>query len=91
MIYRASLSDDGTFDLLLKSGSEDNVKPALFLGAFLRFQYEDDSLYLQGDELKPECLILHRTETYLAENTGGKISLKPLINRGETGAIVLSG
>ena len=82
MIHRAALSGDGTFDLLLKSGSVDNVKPALLLGAFLRFLGEArEDLYLQGDELKPECLVLHRKETYLAvEDEAGHV-LKPLISR----------
>lgn len=94
MIYRATLADDGTFDLLLKSGSEDNVKPALFLGVFLRFMYRNtcgdsrqdnglssgmENLCLQGDELKPECLKLHRTEIYrMAEGENGSVPV-PLI------------
>ena len=90
LIHRAQVGDDGSFDLLLKSGSEDNVKPALFLGAFLRYLGTDrEELFLQGDELKPECLILHRSETYLAgEDERGRF-LAPLICRDETQRIRL--
>ena len=80
MIYRAVLSEDGTFDLLLKSGSEDNLKPALLLGAFLRFLGEDrEELFLQGDELKPEQIRLHRKETYRNQTEAdGTVSLTEL-------------
>ena len=82
MIYRAEISDGGVFDLLLKSGSEDNVKPALFLGAYLRFSKADqERFYLQGDELKPECLKLHRAETYRLSSYSDGMFLEPLICR----------
>ena len=84
MIYRAAFTEDGYFDLLLKSGSEDNVKPALFLGAFLRFlSGAEEALYLQGDELKPEALILHRVETYMEREDETGRFLVPLTGDGE--------
>ena len=83
MIYRADRDEDGVFHLLLKSGSEDNVKPALFLGAFLRYANAgDEEWYLEGDELKPSLLELHRVETYRSRHEETGLRLEPLIAKG---------
>ncbi|MBR0163771.1 MAG: DUF2344 domain-containing protein [Lachnospiraceae bacterium] len=66
-IYEADCSDDGVFTLLLKAGSEDNVKPSLLLGAFLG-----------KNELPPAALVLHRTQIYQAHPERERVIL-PLI------------
>ena len=86
-VYEALLDDNNVFDLLLKSGSQDNVKPSLFMEAFLRhMQVEDSSEKVQSEmqaaPMPAGFLKLHRVETYLSmQDEAERAYLAPMIER----------
>lgn len=83
LIYRADMTADmRTCELLLHSGSEDNCKPALFMGALLRHAHIPCGTLAAGsDELHPAALVLHRRETYTSGTDARGGFLEPLICR----------
>ncbi|MBR0173293.1 MAG: DUF2344 domain-containing protein [Lachnospiraceae bacterium] len=83
LIYRADMSaDNSACELLLRSGSEDNCKPALFMGALLRHaRIPCETLAEGSDELHPAALVLHRRETYMSGSGARGRFLEPLICR----------
>lgn len=85
-VYEALIDDENVFDLLLKSGSTDNVKPSLLMEALLRYMQIDDG----AEEMPAGFLKLHRVETYLTEtDEGGRAYLTPMIERDENMRIYL--
>ena len=83
LIYRADMTAGGTAcELLLRSGSEENCKPALLMGAFLHHARIPCETIAEGsDELRPAALSLHRRETYTAGSDTRGDFLEPLICR----------
>ena len=83
LIYRADMTADmRACELLLHSGSDNNCKPALFMGALLRHaSIPCETLTEESDELHPAALVLHRRETYTAGSDARGGFLEPLICR----------
>lgn len=79
LIYDMNVTKDGEYTMLLKAGSEDNLKPALALGTLLR-----------GEELSPDALILHRLETYQTISENDALYLAPLIDTDPAKRIAIS-
>ena len=79
LIYEGSALEDGSMTLLMKAGSTDNVKPALFAAAFLVFLGEDAASVDELSSRMISALMIHREETYLTVESEGKAVLQPLI------------
>ncbi|MBR0090454.1 MAG: DUF2344 domain-containing protein [Lachnospiraceae bacterium] len=79
LIHEAEADADGVIRVLMKAGSVDNVRPALFAAALLSFA-DDAAFPLQETEQQMiSALQVHREETYLAAEEEGREVLLPLI------------
>ena len=84
-VYEAKRYLNSEYELLLKSGSEDNIKPGLFIGAFYKYIKDsdrdrfDDPKY--PSELEKSVYKLHRLETYLSGDDGRGVYIEPIICR----------
>ncbi|MBR0091566.1 MAG: DUF2344 domain-containing protein [Lachnospiraceae bacterium] len=81
LIYEACAPDDGAVSVLLKAGSEDNVKPVLFVAAWLASLTDGGESVQDLEQSLSSTLQLHREETCLTKRLPEGDVLLPLISQ----------